>query len=134
MGFAAALVVPASLLVAPSAGAADASPRVVNGREPLPGETSALVYVRAGGSVCSGTLVDPSHVITAGHCAAGAGGTTKSPASFTVGWSATGVLPPTMLSSGGCWRRLGDPLTLGCPSPHCPGSARLMRAALADRG
>ena len=96
MGLAAALVVPASLLVAPSAGAADASPRVVNGREPLPGETSALVYVRAGGSVCSGTLVDPSHVITAGHCAAGSGGTTKSPASFTVGWSATGVLPPTM--------------------------------------
>lgn len=96
MGLAAALVVPASLLVAPSAGAADASPRVVNGREPLPGETSALVYVRAGGSVCSGTLVDPSHVITAGHCAAGSGGTTKSPASFTVGWSATGVLPPTL--------------------------------------
>ena len=93
---AAALVVPVSLLVAPPAGAADASPRVVNGREPIPGETSALVYVRAGGSVCSGTLVDPSHVITAGHCAAGSGGTTKSPTSFTVGWSATGVLPPTM--------------------------------------
>ena len=93
---AAALVVPASLLVAPTAGAGEPSPRVVNGREPVPGETSALVYVRAGGSICSGTLVDSRHVITAGHCAASSGGTTKSPASFTVGWTPTGLLPPTM--------------------------------------
>ncbi len=95
-GLAAALVVTASLLVAPAAGAGEASPRVVNGREPVPGETSALVYVRAGGSICSGTLVDSRHVITAGHCAASSGGTTKSPASFTVGWTPTGLLPPTM--------------------------------------
>lgn len=83
-------------MVAPAAAAPDASPRVVNGREPIPGEVSALVYVRAGNSICSGTLVDTSHVITAGHCVAASGGTTKSPASFTVGWSPTGALPPTM--------------------------------------
>ena len=92
----AAALVPASLLVAPAAAAAEASPRVVNGREPTPGEVSGLVYVRAGGSVCSGTLVDSLHVITAGHCVAGSGGTTKSPSSFTIGWSSTGALPPTM--------------------------------------
>lgn len=86
----------AGLLVAPAASAAEASPRVVNGREPIPGEVSALVYVRAGSSICSGTLVDTNHVVTAGHCAASSGGTTKSPSSFTVGWSPTGALPPTM--------------------------------------
>ena len=90
-----AVALPGALLVAPAA-AADASPRVVNGREPIPGEVSALVYVRAGSSICSGTLVDASHVITAGHCVAASGGTTKSPSSFTVGWSSTGALPPTM--------------------------------------
>lgn len=89
-------VLPATLLVAPAASAAEASPRVVNGREPVPGEVSALVYVRAGGSICSGTLVDTNHVITAGHCVASSGGATKSPSSFTVGWSPTGALPPTM--------------------------------------
>ena len=92
----AAALVPATLLVAPGAAAAEATPRVVNGREPLPGEVSALVYVQAGGSVCSGTLVDLLHVITAAHCVVASGGTTKSPSAFTVGWSATGVLPPTM--------------------------------------
>ena len=82
-------------MVAPAVSAAEASPRVVNGREPIPGEVSALVYVRAGSSICSGTLVDTSHVITAGHCVA-SGGSTKSPSSFTVGSSPTGALPPTM--------------------------------------
>ena len=91
-----AVALPAAFLVAPAASAAEASPRVVNGREPVPGEVSALVYVRAGGSICSGTLVDTNHVITAGHCVASSGGTTKSPSSFTVGWSPTGALPPTM--------------------------------------
>ena len=84
----AAALVPASLLVAPAV-AAESAPRVVNGRDPVPGETSALVYVRAGGSICSGALIDATHVVTAGHCAASGGGT-KSPSSFTVGWT---VLP-----------------------------------------
>jgi len=87
----AAALVPASLLVAPAA-AAESAPRVVNGRDPVPGETSALVYVRAGGSICSGALIDATHVVTAGHCAASGGGT-KSPSSFTVGWTPTGALP-----------------------------------------
>ncbi|MFM1964712.1 MAG: hypothetical protein RL134_437 [Actinomycetota bacterium] len=91
-GIAAALL-PAALLLAPAASAAEMSPRVVNGREPLPDEVPGLVYVRAGGAICSGTLVDATHVITAGHCAASGAGTTKSPSSFTVGWTPTGTLP-----------------------------------------
>lgn len=92
----AAALLPASLLVAPAATAAEASPRVVNGREPVQGEVAAIVYVRTGGSVCSGTLVDSLHIITAGHCVTSSGTTAKSPAAFTIGWSPTGVLPPTM--------------------------------------
>lgn len=98
-GLAAALL-PATLLIAPAASAAEASPeatpRVVNGREPVPGEVASVVYVRAGGSLCSGTLVDATHVITAGHCVASGAGSTKSPASFTVGWNPTGALPPSV--------------------------------------
>jgi secreted trypsin-like serine protease len=87
----AAALVPASLLVGPAT-AAESAPRVVNGRDPVAGETSALVYVRAGGSICSGALIDATHVVTAGHCAASGGGN-KSPSSFTVGWTPTGDLP-----------------------------------------
>ena len=83
-----ALMLPATLLVAPLAQAGEASPRVVNGREPVDGEATALVYVRAGGSICSGTLVDATHVITAAHCAY-----SRSPGSFNVGWTPTGQLP-----------------------------------------
>jgi len=92
----AAVLLPATLLLAPAASAAEASPRVVNGREPAQGEVASVVYVRAGGSLCSGTLVDSIHVITAGHCVASGPGATKSPASFTVGWNPTGQLPPTV--------------------------------------
>ena len=88
--FVAGLLLPLTALVAPAASAADISPRVVNGREPLGAEVRSLVYVRAGGSVCSGTLVDVTHVITAGHCAFG-----RSPGSISVGWTPTGVLPVT---------------------------------------
>jgi secreted trypsin-like serine protease len=91
-GLAAALL-PVTLLVAPAVAATDASPRIVNGRDPLPEEITALVYIRAGGSICSGTLVDATHVVTAGHCAASSLGGAKSPASFTVGWTPTGALP-----------------------------------------
>lgn len=94
-GLAAALL-PATLLIAPAASAGEASPRVVNGRDPVPGEVASVVYVRAGGSLCSGTLVDSVHVITAGHCVASGPGSTKSPASFTVGWNPIGDLPPTV--------------------------------------
>lgn len=91
----AGLLMPASLLVAP-AFAAEVSPKVVNGREPGPSEVTSLVYVRAGGSLCSGTLVDTTHVITAGHCVATGPGSVRSPGSFTIGWTPTGMLPPTV--------------------------------------
>lgn len=81
---------PAALLATPVAGALEIEPRVVNGREPVGTEVRSLVYIRSGGSICSGTLVDPTHVITAGHCAHG-----RSVSSITVGSTPTGVLPIT---------------------------------------
>jgi len=90
---AATLLLAASAAAAPLAASAEISPRVVNGRDPVAGEVSALVYVRAGGSVCSGTLVDPTHVITAGHCAHA-----RSASSFSVGTTSTGFLPITAWS------------------------------------
>lgn len=89
----AALLVAGTTLTAPGAFAADAAPRVVNGREPVPGEMTGLVFIRAGGSLCSGTLVDPTHVITAAHCAH-----TRPPNSITVGTTTTGALPITAWS------------------------------------
>lgn len=90
---AAALLMPVALLVAPAASALEIEPRVVNGRDPVGAEVGSLVYIRAGGSICSGTLVDPTHVITAGHCTHG-----RSPSSITVGATRSGVLPITAWS------------------------------------
>ncbi len=89
----AALLMPAALLVGPASGAREIDSRVVNGREPVGSEVASVVYVRAGGSICSGTLVDPTHVITAGHCAHG-----RSASSITVGATRSGVLPITAWS------------------------------------
>ena len=98
-----AAALPAALMVAPAASAADASPRVINGREPIPAEISALVHVHSGGSLCSGTLVDSQHVVTAAHCVSNSDATTRSPASIRVGWSSTRSLPPAVHSVSGVY-------------------------------
>lgn len=88
-----------SLLVAPAvaqgAPGTTVEPRVVNGRDPAPTEAWGLVYVRIGGTLCSGTLVDPLHVVTAGHCATDVSGKARNPSAFAVGWSPTATLPIT---------------------------------------
>lgn len=89
MGIVAAIAV-MGLLTAPVALATDAAPRVVNGREPAQDEAAGLVQVLVGGSACSGTLVDPIHVITAAHCIVSSSGVPRDPRQMLVGWSATG--------------------------------------------
>lgn len=89
----AALILPATVMGTTIAHAADVKPRVVNGREPTPVELGALVYVQARGFACSGTLVSPTHVITAGHCVSDSAGRPFSPASVRVGWSPTPERP-----------------------------------------
>ena len=76
--------------LAPIAAAAPAGPDVVHGREPVSGEVDGLVYVRAGGYSCGGTLVDPTHVITAAHCAVNRSGNALSPDQVSVGWADSG--------------------------------------------
>ena len=87
----AALTIAVASLTAPLASATDMGPRVVNDREPIGAEVSSLVYIRASGSVCSGTLVDAARVITAAHCV-----DRLTAPSVTVGWTPTGILPATV--------------------------------------
>ncbi len=85
-----ALALPAGMLPAQ----ADwVEPRVVNGREPTNGELGALIYVQAGGSACTGTLVSPTHVITAAHCVTYSNGRALPSSSVRVGWSDTTARP-----------------------------------------
>lgn len=85
-----ALAIPAGMVPAQ---ADSVEPRVVNGREPTSGELGALIYVQAGGSACTGTLVSPTHVITAAHCVTYSNGFVLPPSSVRVGWSDTTARP-----------------------------------------
>lgn len=88
---AASAAVVAGTLTAPLvASAAESSPRVVNGRDPVDAEVPSLVHVYVAGANCSGTLVDARHVITAAHCVVTSSGAAVSPRSMTVGWSPNG--------------------------------------------
>ena len=74
------------------------SPKIVNGRPALPGEATRLVYVRAGGYACGGTLAGPQAVITAGHCVTAGGGGVMSPDQIRVGLTPpSGARPPADL-------------------------------------
>lgn len=84
----AVLAVAAAVLVGtPAAQAGPVAPDIVNGRDPEPGETKGLVYVKAGRYSCGGTLVDATHVVTAAHCATNSSGAAYTPGQVSVGWA-----------------------------------------------
>lgn len=49
--------------------AASPSSAVVGGTDAAPGEFPSVAEITFGGFFCTGTLIDPTHVLSAGHCA-----------------------------------------------------------------
>jgi secreted trypsin-like serine protease len=72
------------LLVCATMGAALASPShaVVGGSDAAPGEFPSVAEITFGAFGCTGTLIDPTHVLSAGHCGSATGAAVASP----VGW------------------------------------------------
>ncbi len=64
------------------AAAAAPSSAVVGGNDASPGEYPAVAEITFGPFLCTGTLITPSWVLTAGHCSNITGGTVASPASW----------------------------------------------------
>jgi secreted trypsin-like serine protease len=64
------------------AAAAAPSPAVVGGSDASPGEYPAVAEITFGPFLCTGTLITPNWVLTAGHCSNITAGTVASPASW----------------------------------------------------
>jgi len=64
------------------AGAAAPSSAVVGGNDASPGEYPAVAEITFGPFLCTGTLITPNWVLTAGHCSNITAGTVASPASW----------------------------------------------------
>lgn len=92
------------------AGAVPAAPAgaVVGGKDAAPGAYPAVTYVTLGGSfACTGTLVAPAVVLTAGHC----GSLTGSILATPIGW------PPSSIG-----------VTIGAETPAGPGERATVRS------
>ena len=70
----------ASLALA--AGTATPASAVVGGHDASPGEYPAVAKITYGAFQCTGTLIDPSTVLTAGHCSSLTGAAVATPASY----------------------------------------------------
>ena len=64
------------------AGAAAPSSAVVGGNDASPGEYPSVAEITFGPFLCTGTLITPNWVLTAGHCSNITAGTVASPASW----------------------------------------------------
>src|SRR5918994_579954 len=84
------------------AAAAAPSSAVVGGNDASPGEYPAVAEITFGPFLCTGTLITPNWVLTAGHCSNITAGTVASPASW----------PPPLISVrvGGVTRSDGERL------------------------
>lgn len=74
-------VLAVSVTVAALVGAAPAS-AVVGGQDASPGEYPAVAEITFGPFLCTGTLVTPTSVLTAGHCGSVTGAVVATPASW----------------------------------------------------
>jgi secreted trypsin-like serine protease len=63
---------------------ASPSSAIVGGRDAAPGEFPAVARVSYGAFLCTGTLISPDTVLTAGHCSSVTGAAVSSP----IGWPA----------------------------------------------
>ena len=70
-----------SVTVAALTGAAPAS-AVVGGHDAAPGEYPAVAEITFGPFLCTGTLITPNWVLTAGHCGSVTGAVVATPASW----------------------------------------------------
>jgi len=62
--------------------AASPSSAVVGGTDAAPGEFPSVAEITFGAFACTGTLIDPTHVLSAGHCGSVTGAVVASP----IGW------------------------------------------------
>src|SRR3954468_19333647 len=77
------LLVLAALAVAALGATAAPSPAIVGGHDAAPGAYPAVAEITFGASfLCTGTLIAPTWVLTAGHCGSVTGAAVASPA----GW------------------------------------------------
>src|SRR5918994_4894673 len=74
------------------AAAAAPSSAVVGGNDASPGEYPAVAEITFGPFLCTGTLITPNWVLTAGHCSNITAGTVAAPASWP---------PPPLRGRGG---------------------------------
>src|ERR687897_3687230 len=62
--------------------AASPSSAVVGGRDASPGEYPSVAEITFGPFLCTGTLISPTWVLSAGHCSSVTGAAVASPASW----------------------------------------------------
>ena len=132
MGFASFCRIAALILVAPAA-AQPATAQQLPIAFPAVGQ---ITYGRnpPGAAICTGTLVAPDLVLTAGHCVSGSAETPMDPADirFAAGWSdgqATALSAGREVIRSGLTGLPGDTALLRLATPIVPGAAVPLRMA-----
>ena len=100
--------------------AASPSSAVVGGSDAAPGEFTSVAEIYLGAFGCTGTLIDPTHVLTAGHCGNPTGVVFAAP----VAWPKT-ARPQPLPPSSARRRSSGSPAR-----PRASGGAKICHSAV----